>query len=548
MNGAEYIVRELLASGTDTVFGYPGGTVVALYDALYKHRRELRHIRTAAEPGAVFAADGYARSTGRFGVCIATSGPGATNLVTGIANAFMDSVPLICITGNVDHHLIGTDSFQEVDIVGMTLGVTKHSWAVRSPELLTRAMQNAFRLCTGGRPGPVLIDVAKDVLEGESAVYDAALQTTGRTLYPEAASIKAPAAAQVSEAGTLLANAKKPLIICGGGARRAGAGTGLIELAERLGAPVCTTLMGLGTLPSGHPLDLGLVGAMASAETACALNECDLILTAGARFSNRSAGSVDFSGGGKTLVQIDSDSAEINKIVKADAYIEADVKVALDALSDWFETRGQTPRRPWFSPERQKDSAACDIDHAALRKGCIAPADIFSAVRRAAGERVTVATDVGLHQLYTARYFPLEPEDLFLTSGGLGSMGYGLGAAIGAQLAMPERTTVLFTGDGSFLMDMNELATAAEQKLPLIIVVLKNGQLGMVHELQRTECGRRYSATVLKQKINIPKLAAAFGLRGMRVHSAEELEAAVRDAVTCRTAAVIEVRTYLKGC
>ena len=544
MNGAEYIVRALLASGTDTVFGYPGGTVVALYDALYKHRRELRHIRTAAEPGAVFAADGYARSTGRFGVCIATSGPGATNLVTGIANAFMDSVPLICITGNVDHHLIGTDSFQEVDIVGMTLGVTKHSWAVRSPELLTRAMQNAFRICAGGRPGPVLIDVAKDVLEGDSALFDESLRASGRSPAPEALTAPQPDPGQICDAFMLLAGAQKPLIICGGGARRAGAGSALTELAERLGAPVCATLMGLGTLPAGHPYYLGLVGAMASPAAARALKECDLILTVGARLSNRSAGSVDFGGNGKKLVQIDADSAEINKIVKADAYIEADARDALEALDGRLE---RTMRTPWFSAEPRPDSVS-GVDSAACRRGCVAPADIFKAVKRAAGEQVTVATDVGLHQLYTARYFPLEPEDLFLTSGGLGTMGYGLGAAIGAQLAIPERTTVLFTGDGSFLMNMNELATLAEQQLPVIIVVLKNGQLGMVHELQRTECGRRYSATVLKQNINIPKLAAAFGLRGVRVHSAAELEAAVRDAAARKTAAIIEVRTYLKGC
>ncbi|MBO5076891.1 MAG: biosynthetic-type acetolactate synthase large subunit [Clostridia bacterium] len=544
MNGAEYIVRELLASGTNTVFGYPGGTVVALYDALYKHRREIRHIRTAAEPGAVFAADGYARSTGRFGVCIATSGPGATNLVTGIANAFMDSVPLICITGNVDHHLIGTDSFQEVDIVGMTLGVTKHSWAVRSPELLTRAMQNAFRICTGGRPGPVLIDVAKDVLEGSSPLYDEALTVSGNSPVLEAPTAPRPDAAQICAAAALLADAQKPLIICGGGARRAGAGSALSELAERLCAPVCATLMGLGTLPAGHPNYLGLVGAMASPEATRAIKECDLILTVGARFSNRSAGSVDFVSNGKKLVQIDADSAEINKIIKSDAYIEADARAALEALNGRPE---RTTRTPWFSTEPQPGSTS-GVDHAAHRRGYIAPADIFDAVKRAAGERVTVATDVGLHQLYTARYFPLDPEDLFLTSGGLGTMGYGLGAAIGAQLAMPERTTVLFTGDGSFLMNMNELATLAEQQLPVIIVVLKNGQLGMVHELQRTECGRRYSATVLKQNIKIPKLAAAFGLRGVRVHSAAELEAAVRDAAARKTAAIIEVRTYLKGC
>ena len=546
MNGAEYIVRELILSGTRTVFGYPGGTIVALYDALYRHRREIRHIRTAAEQGAAFAADGYARATGRFGVCIATSGPGATNLVTGIANAFMDSVPLICITGNVDHHLIGTDSFQEVDIVGMTLGVTKHSWAVRSPELLVRAMKNAPRLADCGRPGPVLIDVARDVLEGESALYDEAINSVrhGENAAPESHD---PVPSQVEEAGMLLNASRRPLIICGGGAHRSGAGPAISKLAKQLGAPVCATLMGLGTLASDDPSYLGLVGAMASPAALRALKECDLILTAGARFSNRSAGSVDFTGGGKKLIQIDSDSAEINKIVRSDAYIEADAREALEALSVWLRAHEVEDRSPWPDEARASDGAAID-SRLPLKRGFIDPAEIFGAVRRAAGKRVIVATDVGLHQLYTARYFPLEPEDLFLTSGGLGTMGYGLGAALGAQLAEPDRTAILFTGDGSFMMNMNELVTAAEQKLPVIIVVLKNGQLGMVHELQRKECGRRYSATVLRQNVSIPKLAGAFGLKGVRVHSAEELGAAVREAVAAKTAAVIEVRTYLKGC
>ena len=589
MNGAEFIVRALIRQGQKTVFGYPGGTVLSLYDSLYRHRKEIRHVRTAHEQGAAHAADGFARASSGVGVCFATSGPGATNLVTGIANAFMDSVPLVFITGNVEHALIGTDSFQEVDIVGMTLGVTKHSWAARSAAMLSDAMTRAFGIALGGRKGPVLIDVAKDVLEGDDPVYDTALEkigpyapgtpcggrgkcagrgedeacvTAGQDAGADAGAEFGVAAGQdVDNAVRLMEAAKRPLIIAGGGAVASGAGEEVTELARKLGAPVCHTLMGTGLMPSGDPLNFGLLGQMASARVRAAADECDLLIVVGARLSNKVADLREFGTSGKKLLQIDSDRAEINKVVRADVYIAGDAKAALRGILT--RSGGIVERRPWCGgvdgyalpgenveiDARATFSENDEIDAATrvVKKGYVDPIEIFDAVRRAAGEGITVATDVGCHQLYTARYFRFEPEDRFITSGGLGTMGFGLGAAVGAQIASPDRVTVLFTGDGSFLMNLNELSTVRNEGLPLIVVVLRNGQLGMVHEMQRKHCGRRYSQTSLGMKLNIPALCRAFGLRGARVRSAAELEAEVRKAVAAREPVVIDVRTILRG-
>lgn len=615
MNGAEFIVRALIKSGQTTVFGYPGGTVLSIYDSLYRHRREIRHIRTANEQGAAHAADGFARMTKGAGVCIATSGPGATNLVTGIANAYMDSVPVVFITGNVEHTLIGTDSFQEVDIVGMTLGVTKHSWAVRSASMLCEAMTRAFSVAQSGRKGPVLIDVAKDVLEAGDEAFDRALDRIETYCPPEAASFGDD---EIDAAINILKESERPVIIAGGGAVSSGAGNEILVLAERLGAPVCNTLMGTGLLPSGHRLNFGLTGQMASDDLKRALAECDLVMAVGARMSNRTADlrlaagkrlgnwtadlqlaagkrpgnwTADLqlmAGAGARLLQIDADRAEINKILRADAYIAGDAKTALRGILARF--RGIPVREPWFSGTNAGKCAVEDADFSSgecgksvagvrsdecgggdangsygegcseyansrlaevnvphPKRGYVDPLSIFEAVREAAGEAITVATDVGCHQLFTARYFRFEPVDRFITSGGLGTMGFGLGAAEGAQIAAPERVTVLFTGDGSFMMDMNELATVRNERLPLIIIVMRNGELGMVHEMQKKRYGRRYSQTVLGSRPGIPALCRAFGLRGVKVSSASEILAEVRRAIALREAVVIDVRTVLSG-
>ncbi|MBO4326099.1 MAG: thiamine pyrophosphate-binding protein [Clostridia bacterium] len=548
MNGAEFIVRILIKSGSRTVFGYPGGTVLSLYDSLYRHRSEIRHVRTSHEQGSAHAADGFARMSGKPGVCIATSGPGATNLVTGIANAFMDSVPVIFITGNVEHSLIGTDSFQEVDIVGMTLGITKHSWAVRSPDMLIDAMTSAERICMTGRRGPVLVDVAKDVLDCDSPDYTDALEMFEPFSQTETAcgakTETAPDEEEISGVLGLIAESKKPLVICGGGVRQAGAGEELIEFARSAGAPVCQTLMGIGTLEPDEPLNLGLMGAMAGKAAKKALNECDLIIAVGARLGNKVADISGLVSGGKKLVQIDADRAEINKIVKADAYIASDAKMALRGIL--ARSGGIAGRKPWLTRDSFAENVSGVQKHD-LKKGFVDPEDIFAAVKKGAGNSLTVASDVGLHQLYTASHFPLGPADRFISSGGLGTMGFGIGASIGAKIAGPERTTVLFAGDGGFMMSMNELATVAAEKLPLIIIVMRNGELGMVREMQRKYCGRRYSQTKLGLKVNIPRLCSSFGIDGVRARTAVEIEQAVKDAVCENRAVVIEVRTVLRG-
>lgn len=547
MNGAEFIVRSLIAAGHDTVFGYPGGTVLSLYDSLYRHRKEIRHVRTAHEQGAAHAADGYARMSGKPGICIATSGPGATNLITGIANAFMDSVPVIFITGNVEHFLIGTDSFQEVDIVGMTLGVTKQSWAIRTPEMLVRAINSAAAIALSGRRGPVLIDIPKDILEKNNKAYDclfSPLSATGdrpsfsRSVPVPADSFFAPAATgdrpSFRELSVLVGQAKKPLIICGGGVKSAGAGEELKKYASLIGAPICETLMGIGAVDRSFPLNFGLLGSMASDDAKKAFEESDLMISVGARLSNRVIDAGKLEDGKTKLIQIDADRAEINKIVRADAYIAADAKAALRGILAHSE--GIVARKPWIT----RKTAPPPVDP-------FSPQQIFDAVRRAAPEKITVCTDVGLHQMFTAKYFAFREDDRFITSGGLGTMGFGLGAAIGAQIAAPDRPTVLITGDGSFMMNMNELTTVAAQKLTPVIIVMRNNQLGMVREMQRQQCGRRYSQTLIRQKINIPKLAASLGIRGVRADDEKTLEYEVRQALEGRYAVVIEVRTKKRG-
>ncbi len=566
MNGAEYIIRKLISNGTETVFGYPGGTVLSVYDSLYRHRNEIRHIRASHEQGAAHAADGYARVSGRAGVCIATSGPGATNLVTGIANAYMDSVPVVFITGNVEHTLIGTDSFQEVDICGMTLGVTKHSWAVRDRETLIRAMNSAFRVAFEGRRGPVLIDVAKDILETDEKAYeeDIIRSADGSPLAEHVLPRSAGFREETRAAASLIGSSVRPLIIMGGGARRSGAENAVSELAKRLGAPVCATLMGTGA-PVGVPENdwLGLPGLMAHPRLKRALELCDVIVAVGARLSNRVVDPAMFQEDTKKLVQIDTDRAEINKIVKADAFIEGDASEALKAV---LELLPAERRKSWlprgdgngdFSGNGNANgggSGNCDGNGDGNGDGkAVFPSDkpfaaALEAVKEAAGEHLCVCTDVGLHQLYTARLFPFGKNDIFVTSGGLGTMGSGLGAAIGAAAAAPDRTVLLITGDGGFMMDMNELEVVARERLPVIVIIMRNDSLGMVREMQKKQCGRRYSQTSLSRRVSFTKIAGAFGITGKKARGVGELAAAVREAREKGIPAVIEYRLQYEGC
>jgi len=540
MTGAEFIVKAIIKAGTDTVFGYPGGTVVSLCDALYKERRFVRTVRTSHEQGAAHAADGYARASGRAGVCFTTSGPGATNLVTGIATAFMDSVPVVFITGNVECSLIGTDSFQEVDIIGITLSVTKHSFMVRSAGDLIKALDNAFRIAMADRQGPVLIDVPKDILEAQAAEYAAALES----MQPSGALPEAKATEPYPETEALasmrakLLAAERPLVIAGGGARHSGAGGSILELARRLKLPVVSTLMGAGILPAEEPEYLGMLGKNAPDYIKRAVEECDLILAAGTRFSTRVREPEMYRG--KTVLQIDTDRAEINKLLVPDAFVLGDAAEVLKTLLKGLPER---QKRSWT--ERLSAEKAAGLKSRENReipgKGWLKGAEVLAELKAALGPGALIATDVGNHQMLTAACYPFDPEDTFLTSGGLGTMGFGMGAAIGGMLSCPGRRTALVTGDGSFMMNLNELATAAGEKLPLIVLVFRNRQLGMVHDMQAQSWGRRYSATKLGRLPDIKKLAGAFGIRGVKIRTLEQLREELSTAISENRALVLDI-------
>lgn len=496
MNGAALFVKLLEEQGTDIVFGYPGGTVLSIYDALYQERRRIRHVRTAHEQGAAHAADGYARVSGKTGVCIATSGPGATNLVTGIANAYMDSVPIVFVTGNVPLPLIGTDSFQEVDITGITLSVTKHNFMVKTPEELAPCLRAAFRIANTGRKGPVLVDIPRDIMEmempdGSGLGHDWSVRSK------QAPEIDP---ARLEEAVSLIDASKRPLILAGGGIRSAGAAGILLELAKKIQAPICCSLMAAGEIPYSEPLYLGNSGVYGTASANDALRSCDLIIAVGTRFSNRLAPETKVDHSRCRMIHIDADRAEIGKVLEPDCYIVGDARAVTERI--WEKA---APHAGWYS------AAAPE------------PEDFYlKTLHELFGDEAYIVTDVGLHQMWAARRYPFEKSGHFITSGGLGTMGFGLGAAIGVQTAHPDKPVILITGDGSFQMNCSELATVAREKLPILTIVVNNGCLGMVHELQKKLYRRRYSETVLKRAPNYAALARAFHIKGRHVRTAEE--------------------------
>ena len=516
MNGAHLLVKILEEQGVDVVFGYPGGTVLSIYDALYQERKRIRHIRTAHEQGAAHAADGYARASGKTGVCIATSGPGATNLVTGIANAYMDSIPTVFITGNVELPLIGTDSFQEVDITGITLSVTKHNHMVKTPEELGPVLRDAFRIANMGRKGPVLVDIPRDILEGK--IQDTAVPSG--TL-PERLLDFADTwdDRSVQDAALLISQSKYPLILVGGGVRMSDASAEVLRLAEKIGAPICSSLMATGEIPYSHELYLGNLGVYGSESANEALGQCDLLIAVGTRFSNRLTAQAKISNHLCKMIHIDTDRAEINKIVTPDCYIVGDAKIVTDKLSEMAQAHQR-----WYFTRR---NTQCDAYLMALREIC--------------GEDAYIVTDVGLHQMWVAGQYPFENKGRFITSGGLGTMGFGLGAAIGVQTAQMDKPVILITGDGSFQMNCNELATVYRQKLPIIVLVMNNGQLGMVHSMQKEYCRGRYSETILNKSPNFAALARAFHIKGFRVNSVQAFREALRSVQGKRIPAVIEI-------
>ena len=511
LKGARILIEELIRQGVDTVFGYPGGAVLNIYDELYQCRDRIHHVLTAHEQGAAHAADGYAKASGKVGVVIATSGPGATNLVTGIANAYLDSVPLVAITGNVATEALGRDSFQEVDIVSITQPVVKHNFMVKDVSELEQTIKEAFLIANSGRKGPVLIDIPKDVQVNECEYGVAVLPKM-----PEKAELP------YDEEGVikLLNSAKKPFIYAGGGVIACGGEDYLRAFAEKLNAPVAVSMMGRTAFPDSHPLSLGLVGMHGSYQAAKVQSECDLMLAVGVRFSDRATGNLSAYTKNCKIIHVDIDKAELGKNLSPDFSVQADVKKWMKSVLPKLKER----KNPEWWKEIESYKKVTGFEKDAFR-----PKNILETVRRFAKDETVVATDVGQHQMWTAQYYRFEKPGTFLTSGGLGTMGYGMGAAIGACFAKNKEETVLITSDGSFSMNCNELCTTVKEGLPITIVLLNNQVLGMVRQWQTAFFGERYSATILDRGTDFVKLIEAYGGKGFSIHKLSELEKALEE-------------------
>ena len=517
--GAEIVIEVLCEQGVDTVFGYPGGYVLNIYDELYKNADRISSFVTCHEQGAAHAADGYARASGKPGVVIATSGPGATNLVTGIAGAYFDSTPMVAITGNVPVNMLGRDSFQEIDITGVTMPVTKHNYMVKDVEDLADTLREAFEVAISGRPGPVLVDIPKDV---QIAACD--FTPNGR-MKPRP--FRPVSEAAVEKALEAIRRSERPCIYSGGGVVGAGAQEELKRLADRIDAPVCASMMGLTALPHDHPRFLGMMGMHGRYAATKAMAECDLLIAVGVRFSDRATGDKLKFSNGKTILHIDIDPAEISKNIGAQQDILGNVKQALGLLAEKAE---DVSRPVWAARVRElKESPDNSVDMQPLE---LQPQYIIESLSERMGEHDLVATDVGQHQMWTMLYYHFRKPRTLMTSGGLGAMGFGMGAAIGSCLAQNRRRTVLFTSDGSFHMNLNELATAVSCELPLIVVILNNNALGMVRQWQTLFFDGRYAGTSLNRRTDYVKLAESFGAESGRAATREEFDRCLEEAFT----------------
>ena len=527
MTGAEIIIECLIEEGVDTVFGYPGGQVIPLYDALYKNRSRIRHILTAHEQGASHAADGYSRSTGKIGVCIATSGPGATNLVTGLATAYMDSVPMIAITGNVPLSLLGRDSFQEVDIRGITLTITKHNYIVKDIAELADTIREAFRIAKEGRPGPVLIDIPKDIQVGEYEFSSKPVEE------PAPVSVRLREK-DVEEAVALIKVAERPMCYIGGGVIRAEASQELREFVDLIDAPVGSSLMGLGAIDSSSPRFTGMIGMHGTRLSNLSINRCDLLIVIGARFSDRVISNGSTFAKQAKILQIDVDPAEFNKNIISSVHVVADIKVALRAIMDKLGKKLE--HREWMETvERGRKRFPVKVSSDATR-----PKEILEALDRVFPKDGFVTTEVGQHQMWAAQFLHSREPHHFLTSGGLGTMGYGTGAAIGTQVSHPDKRVINIAGDGSFRMNANELATIARYRLPVMILIMNNHALGMVRQWQTLFYDGHYSETTLDTPLDWVKLAEAYGVKGMRIMPDDDPEEVLRKAIALNEAVVIE--------
>ncbi|MBS5934131.1 MAG: biosynthetic-type acetolactate synthase large subunit [Clostridiales bacterium] len=526
LTGSEILVECLKEQGVDTIFGYPGGAVLNIYDALYKHQDEIRHILTSHEQGASHAADGYARSTGKVGVCLATSGPGATNLVTGIATAYMDSVPMVAITGNVTVPLLGKDSFQEVDIAGITMPVTKHNFIVKDVTKLADTLRLAFKIAITGRPGPVLVDITKDVTAAKTEyikVVPEKIERVTETIKEE----------DLVTAAQMIKEASKPMIFVGGGAVISEASEELNTFVDLVDAPVCDTLMGKGAFSGEDERYTGMLGMHGTKTSNLAVTECDLLITIGARFSDRVTGNIDKFAAGAKILQIDVDPAEINKNVITDHSIVGDIKMVLKRMNDKLTQHDHSEWIQQVLDMKEKYPLKYNKD---ILTGPYIIEKVYEITK---GDAI-ITTEVGQHQMWSAQFFKYQKARTFLTSGGLGTMGYGLGACIGAKVANPDKIVVNMAGDGCFRMNMNEIATATRYNIPIIQIVFNNHVLGMVRQWQSLFYEERYSYTVLNDAVDFVKLAEAMGAKAYRITKKEEVESVLREAIELNIPVVID--------
>ncbi|MEG2769199.1 MAG: biosynthetic-type acetolactate synthase large subunit [Oscillospiraceae bacterium] len=528
LNGSEILTEVLIEQGVTTIFGYPGGSVLNIYDALYKYSDKITHIMTAHEQGAAHAADGWARITGETGVCLATSGPGATNLVTGIATAYMDSVPMVCITGNVPQSLIGRDSFQEVYITGITMPITKHNFVVRNVEELASIIRDAFRIANTGRKGPVLVDIPKDIT---AAVCDFDLHKKIEVSHDDYLDT-----ATLEKVATLINKANRPVLMFGGGVVSSEAEGEIRAFCEKTDMPACHTMMATGVLGFGEKQDIGLVGMHGCITANRAVAKCDLLVAMGARFSDRVALNPDCFAPDAKVIHIDIDASEANKNIRCDIGVIGDIKKVLTHLIPMLE---KTTHPDWM----QKISDWKDCDYRPIDNDeILMPHQMMKTICDKAGEDVIIVTDVGQHQMWAAQYCKRIKEKSFLTSGGLGTMGYGYGAAIGAKMACPTRPVIHITGDGSFHMNLNECCTAVSYDLPIITVIMNNTVLGMVRQWQHTFYGDRYSATDPHRKTDFVKLAEGFGATGYRCENLAQFNEVFAKALTSKTPVWIDCK------
>lgn len=516
LTGAEILIKSLIDENVETIFGYPGGAVLNIYDEIYKYKDQLNHVLTCHEQGAAHAADGYARATGKVGVCIATSGPGATNLVTGIATAYMDSVPMVAITGNVTTPLLGKDSFQEVDIKGITMPITKHNYIVRDVNELQNVIKEAFYIAQSGRPGPVLIDIPKDVTvhkaEYTKLVPKEVLRSTDKIKESD-----------IKEVVKLINECERPFIYAGGGIGISGATEELVAFAEKINAPVSTSLMANSEFPNDNELYTGMIGMHGTKASNIGATKCDLLITLGARFSDRVISKQDHIKNAK-IIHIDVDPAEINKNIKVDASVIGDMKVVLEKLIPLLDSK---KNQEWLDKINSLKVENVDINYDRTT-----PELLFKKLNDLNTEgNFVISTEVGQHQMWAAQNFKFKKHRTFITSGGLGTMGYGLGAAIGAQVGRPDRQVINIAGDGSFGMNCNEFVTAVKNKLPMIEIVMNNNCLGMVRQWQTLFYGERYSETTLDRPTDYVKLAEAFGGKAYRITKADDVERILKEAL-----------------